>query len=176
MLNTTKNQRMQFKLKCRQCKEYSGDNPAILSTVKLLSNGSGILEWVCPHCKLCNKQSFTFGVELKIAKGEIVRLQAELTNSIKIITNLNKERFKMKDEIVQLKQVTEKCPKCGQAKLIELTIERHESWKFCNGCLTCLTEPMIVPKNQVIAWLKEEGFSKDAQRVKEGKAISEDGE
>jgi len=35
---------------------------------------------------------------------------------------------------------------------------------------------MKVPKEQVIQWLKEEGFPKDAQRVIEGKPISENGE
>ena len=68
------------------------------------------------------------------------------------------------------------CPNCKNPNLIELGLERHESWKYCNQCKTCWTEPMIVPKEQVIEWFKENGFLKDAQRVKEGKPISKGGE
>ena len=68
------------------------------------------------------------------------------------------------------------CPNCGNLKLIDLTIERHESWEYCNQCHTCWTNPMIVPKEQLIEWLEDEGFPKDAQRVKDEKPISENGE
>lgn len=68
------------------------------------------------------------------------------------------------------------CPNCKNRNLIELTIEKYEGWQYCNQCLTCWTEPMVVPKEQVVAWFQENGFPKDAHRVQEGKPISEGGE
>ena len=72
--------------------------------------------------------------------------------------------------------ILSECPGCKNPKLVELTLERHESWQYCNQCHTCWTEPMKVPKDQVIEWFQENGFPKDAQRVQEGKDVSEGGE
>lgn len=69
------------------------------------------------------------------------------------------------------------CHTCGSTDLIELTIEKHETWYHCYTCKACFSDfcPDI-PVDVFAKELRDQGFPKDADRLLNGERLSQHGE
>ena len=69
------------------------------------------------------------------------------------------------------------CNSCGKDDLLEITIEKHETWYYCYNCKRSWGDyAPYIPLEEIIQELKDQGFPKDAERIKNGKRASEHGE
>lgn len=68
------------------------------------------------------------------------------------------------------------CPDCGSTDIYDYPLEGHESWYYCQACKTVFGEVVYVPKDEFAALLEEEGYPKDAAKVRAGQRLSDNGE